>query len=103
MLQLCLAAPVALADAAGLANAAYPGNKPPEGWSAVIGVALEETFGLTHDQLNTEDGLNASIFYNKKLDTYALAYAGTDPTSWPDIKANFFKTLVLNQHSTSEL
>ncbi|RZQ51880.1 hypothetical protein C1E23_17160 [Pseudoalteromonas phenolica] len=43
---------------------------------------------MTHDDLNTEDGLNASIYYNKKSDTYALAYAGTNPKSWGDIKAN---------------
>jgi len=77
-----------VADAAGLANASYGKSEIPKGWLAITGDALEEKFGLTYDDLNTEDGLNASIYYNKKLDTYAVAYAGTDPSSWGDIKAN---------------
>ena len=41
--------------------------------------------------LNTEEGLNASLFYNKDKDIYALAYAGTELSSLMDIKADILQ------------
>lgn len=82
---------ISASDAGGLANAAYPENKSPEGWEAVTGKALKKQFGLTSEDMHTDEGLNASIFYNEKSDVYALAFAGTDPSTYGNLKANFLQ------------